>query len=163
QIKGILGVDYVLGFNSGRSAIEVALRALPLNQGDEVIVPSFCCLAAVLPIIRAGCIPVFADVDETLNIDPEKIPDLISAKTRALSAPSQGDFHTLSRLIRFVMLRRLRKATLPFYAAYEHLSTRFSPPKDSDDYEIRQIANVDAALGLVQLSKLDELIEKRAR
>src|SRR5437870_8016209 len=207
KIKGILGVAYVLGFNSGRSAIEVAIRALGLNQGDEVIVSSFCCLGAVLPILRAGCIPVFADVDDTLNIDPEKISCLISGRTRAilvphlfgrpariddisrlaqehslfviddaaqafgatlygkpvggfgdvgivsfgpgktlvatgggvlvtnhrevflkaraLSAPSQGDFHTLSRLIRFVMFRRLRRATLPFYAAYEHFSTKF--------------------------------------
>src|SRR5438094_1478706 len=87
KIKGILGADYVLGFDSGRSAIEVALRALDLNPGDEVIVPSFCCLGAVLPIIRSGCSPVFADVDDTLNIDPEKIPGLISRKTRAILVP----------------------------------------------------------------------------
>ena len=243
RIGAILHAEYVLSFNSGRSAIEVALRALDLSPGDEVIVPSFCCLRAVLPITRSGCVPVFADVDDTLNIDPETISGLCSPKTRAILVPhlfgrparidaicrfaterslfviddaaqafgatlhaqplggygdvgivgfgpgktlvataggmlvtnrrdlflraqalsaSRPDDSHLSRLFHFVLQRRFRRATLPLYVAYERFARRFAAPQDPDAYEIRAMANVDAAIGLVQLSKMDEMIEKRA-
>src|ERR1051325_9752576 len=87
RIGAILHAEYVLSFNSGRSAIEVALRALDLSPGDEVIVPSFCCLRAVLPITRSGCVPVFRAVDDTRTSARDTVPGLCSPKTLPIRVP----------------------------------------------------------------------------
>ena len=58
----------VVGASSGRAAIYAALRALELPPGSEVIVPSYACWGLVAPVLRAGLRPVFADVDDQLNL-----------------------------------------------------------------------------------------------
>jgi dTDP-4-amino-4,6-dideoxygalactose transaminase len=67
------------------SALELATHLLNLKPGDEVIVPSYTFVSTVNPIIMAGAMPIFAEIDrETLNIDPADIRNKIGPKTKAI-------------------------------------------------------------------------------
>jgi dTDP-4-amino-4,6-dideoxygalactose transaminase len=71
--------------SSGTHALELMMRALPLEPGDEVIVPSFTFVSAANAVILAGGRPVLADVDtETLNLDPRDAASRVTGRTRAV-------------------------------------------------------------------------------
>lgn len=79
------GVNYCIGVANGTDALAIALRALGVKYGDEVITVSHSAVATVAAIEMIGAIPVFADIDsDTRCIDPTKIESLISAKTKAI-------------------------------------------------------------------------------
>lgn len=71
-------------FNSGRSALYAILKIFGLGKGDKVILQSFTCVAVPDPIIWVGAEPVFVDIDELLNLDPEAIEKHIDTKTKAI-------------------------------------------------------------------------------
>jgi dTDP-4-amino-4,6-dideoxygalactose transaminase len=80
-----LGRCYVHAVNSGTSANEASVAGLGVQPGDEVICPATAPIFVSLPVFAAGCIPVFADVDErTLIISPEGIEACISERARAV-------------------------------------------------------------------------------
>lgn len=80
-----LGAKYVIGVNSGTDSIAIALKALGIKTGDEVITTSHTATPTVAAIRIAGAIPVFADIDgNTLNIDPALIEKKITSKTKAI-------------------------------------------------------------------------------
>lgn len=87
QICSKLNVKFCIATNSGREAIELALKALGLKEGDGVILPSFLCLSALMPILRIGCQPQFVDIDENFNISPESVIQNITSNTRAILMP----------------------------------------------------------------------------
>ncbi|MCJ0538733.1 DegT/DnrJ/EryC1/StrS family aminotransferase [Enterococcus cecorum] len=78
------GSKYALCVSSGTAALKVAINSLDLDIGDEIILPSFGYIATANAIISSNCIPVFADVDNSLNISPDSIESLISEKTKAI-------------------------------------------------------------------------------
>ena len=79
------GSAYGIGVNSGTDALYLALRALGINPGDEVIIPSFTFIATALGISSIGAKPVLVDVEEdTFNVDPKKIKEAITDKTRVI-------------------------------------------------------------------------------
>lgn len=80
------GVPYAVASSSGTAAIHVALGALDLNPGDEVITAPITDLGTIIPILYQSAIPVFADIDETYNIDPADVERKITADTRAIIA-----------------------------------------------------------------------------
>jgi dTDP-4-amino-4,6-dideoxygalactose transaminase len=81
------GARYAVGVASGTEALWLALRALPLAEGDEVIVPSLTASATVAAIVEAGGVPVFVDSREAdLNLDPALLPGCLSERTRAVVA-----------------------------------------------------------------------------
>ena len=67
--------------NSGTGALEIALYALGVGSGDEVIVPGFMWISSISAIIRAGAIPVLVDSDQTLGIDTKDLKEKISERT----------------------------------------------------------------------------------
>ena len=73
--------------NLGRSAIQIALEAMKLPGGSEVLLPSFACTGVVMPVIQAGLRPVFIDVDEHFNARLESILEADSPKVRAVIVP----------------------------------------------------------------------------
>ncbi len=78
-------VAFTTGISNGLDALHLALLALGIGKGDEVIVPSNTYIATVLAISYSGATPVFCEPDEgTFNIDPQKIPPLITPKTKAV-------------------------------------------------------------------------------
>lgn len=79
------GTEYAIALTNGTVALDVALKALGIGQGDEVIVTSRTFLASVSCIVTAGAVPVFADIDpNSQNITAETIRPVITSKTRAI-------------------------------------------------------------------------------
>jgi 8-amino-3,8-dideoxy-alpha-D-manno-octulosonate transaminase len=75
---------YVLGVTSGTAALIVAVAALGIGPGDEVILPAWTWYACYDAIVLAGALPVFAEVDKSLNIDPDDIEHRITPHTKAI-------------------------------------------------------------------------------
>lgn len=74
----------VVSLNSGTSALELAYILAGVGPGDEVITPVLTCTATNLPLVHRGAKIVFADINDTLNIDPEDVERKITAKTKAI-------------------------------------------------------------------------------
>ena len=79
------GARYAVGVNSGTDAMVLALKAIELQKGDEVIVPASTFISTANVVAYFGGIPVFVDVEpDTLNIDPGKIERIITKNTKAI-------------------------------------------------------------------------------
>lgn len=78
------GVKYVIACANGTDAIEIALRALGVGAGDEVIVPALTWISTAEAVSSLGAKPVFVDIDEYYSIDVAKIEKAITKKTKAI-------------------------------------------------------------------------------
>ena len=75
--------------NSGSSALYLAVELLGLQPGDEIITPAVTFSTDIAPIVRAGLVPVFVDVErDTYNVDVAAIEEMIGPRTRAILAPN---------------------------------------------------------------------------
>ena len=79
-----LGSQYCVGVNSGLDALILAVRALNIGPGDEVIVPANTYIASVLGITENGATPVFVEPDEMFCLDAEKVEAAITSRTKAI-------------------------------------------------------------------------------
>ncbi|MDD5728536.1 MAG: DegT/DnrJ/EryC1/StrS family aminotransferase [Victivallales bacterium] len=77
-------VKHALTVNSGTSALICALAAMGVGPGDEVIVPAYTWVASALAPLAVGAVPVMADINETLTIDPDDIERKITKYTKAI-------------------------------------------------------------------------------
>lgn len=81
-----IGSNYCIGLNSGLDALSLALRALDIGPGDEVVVQANTYIATVLAITGNGARPVLVEPDAYHGIDPDKLEGAISEKTKAIIA-----------------------------------------------------------------------------
>lgn len=85
-----VGAPHAVAVSSCTTALHLALLALGVRSGDEVICPSFSFIATANCIVHAGGTPVFVDIDpDTYNLDPRRIEDAITPRTRAILAVHQ--------------------------------------------------------------------------
>lgn len=79
------GVKHAVGCADGTNSLLLALAALDVGPGDEVIVPPFTFFATLGSVMRLGATPVFADIDPlTYNLDPDQFADKITPRTKAV-------------------------------------------------------------------------------
>jgi dTDP-4-amino-4,6-dideoxygalactose transaminase len=79
------GAKFAVGCGSGTDALVLALDALGVGRGDEVIVPPFTFFASASAVARVGATPVFADIDPvTYNLDPSQVAAKVTGRTRAV-------------------------------------------------------------------------------
>lgn len=84
RFAGLCGTRFAIGVASGTDALLLALRAMDIDHGAEVITPPNSFVATASAIVVAGARPVFVDVCEDLNIDPDAIEAAITPRTRAI-------------------------------------------------------------------------------
>jgi 8-amino-3,8-dideoxy-alpha-D-manno-octulosonate transaminase len=79
-----IGAEYCHLCSSGTAALSIALASCGVGAGDEVIVPPFTFIATIEAVLNAGAVPVFAEIDETLCLDPEAVSAAITPRTKAV-------------------------------------------------------------------------------
>jgi perosamine synthetase len=85
KLSDYTGASQVVAVNTGTSALHLALEALGVGPGDEVILPSFTFVSDPMAVRMCGATPVFGDIDpETLNLDPGCVESLITEDTKAV-------------------------------------------------------------------------------
>ena len=84
EYASFLGIAHCVGLNSGLDALTLALRALDIGPGDEVILPANTYVATALAVTANGAQPVFVDSDEYYNIDVNLIERAVTSKTRCI-------------------------------------------------------------------------------
>jgi UDP-2-acetamido-2-deoxy-ribo-hexuluronate aminotransferase len=142
------GVPHAIACSSGTDAILLALMALELKPGDEVIIPDFTFFATAEMISLIGGVPVIADIlPDTYNLDPRKVEEKINKKTRGIIAVSLygqcPDFDDLAEIASKHGLFLLEDAAQSFGAMYkgrkscsltEIATTSFYPAKPLGAY-----------------------------
>ncbi len=104
-----LGVKHALGVTSGTTALFTAMAALEIGPGDEVILPAWTWYADYDAIVLSGALPVFAEIDESLAIDPGGIEHRITPRTKAI-VPShlQGGTADMAPILAIARRHKLR-------------------------------------------------------
>ncbi len=100
---------YCLGVTSGTAALQTAMAALEIGPGDEVILPAWTWHSCYTAIVLAGGLPVFAEIDESFNIDPKDIEKHVTPHTRAIIAVHlQGNPADMDPILAIARKHRLR-------------------------------------------------------
>ncbi|MER1967190.1 aminotransferase class I/II-fold pyridoxal phosphate-dependent enzyme [Castellaniella sp. GW247-6E4] len=106
--KTAFGHRHALGVSSGTAALSIAMSALEIGPGDEVMVPGYLWVSCVSAIVRAGAIPRLVDIDDTFCLDPEDLERKIGPHTRAvLCVHMSGAPGRIDRIARFCRDRGL--------------------------------------------------------
>ena len=84
ELARFLGVKYAVAVGSGTGALQVALAALGVGPGQEVIVPAYMWVSVAAAVVNQGAIPVLADIDETFCMDPADLEKRITARTSGI-------------------------------------------------------------------------------
>jgi 8-amino-3,8-dideoxy-alpha-D-manno-octulosonate transaminase len=100
---------YALAVTSGTAALQCAINAVEVGPGDEVILPAWTWHSCYTAILFAGGLPVFAEIDESFNIDPDDIEHRITPRTKAIMAVHlQGNPADLDRIVAITRKHNLR-------------------------------------------------------
>src|SRR5690349_12343244 len=95
-----MGTRYALAVTSGTAALQCAVNALEVGPGDEVILPAWTWHSCYTAILLAGGLPVFAEIDESFNIDPNDIEHRITPHTKAVMVVHlQGNAADMDRIL----------------------------------------------------------------
>ena len=117
----------VFSFNSGRSALYFILRAFGIEKDDEVIIQAFTCVAVPEPVMWLGAKPIYADIDQSLNIDPGLLEKLITPKTRVIIVQHTfgvpANINAIKKITRKYNLRLIEDCCHALGAEYENKKT----------------------------------------
>jgi dTDP-4-amino-4,6-dideoxygalactose transaminase len=84
EAAAAISVDYALMVNSGTSALIAGLIGLRVGPGDEVVVPAYTFIATAAAVAMVGAVPVIAEIDESLGLDPDDFERKITPRTKAV-------------------------------------------------------------------------------
>ena len=125
EFKKYLGIEYAISFNSGRSGLMAILKAMEIKEGDEILLQAFTCNSAVNPILHFGAKPVFVDIDETINLDPEDLKKKITKKSKVIMI--QHTFGWPAKIDEISKIARENNLYLIEDCAHS-LGAKYSPP-----------------------------------
>jgi 8-amino-3,8-dideoxy-alpha-D-manno-octulosonate transaminase len=109
QFAARMQTRYALALTSGSAALQVAMAALQIGPGDEVILPAWTWYSCYNAVVLAGALPVFAEVDASLNLDPADVESKITSRTKAIIAVhTLGSPCDMHRIIAVAQPRRIR-------------------------------------------------------
>ncbi|MCM5663617.1 DegT/DnrJ/EryC1/StrS family aminotransferase [Galbibacter mesophilus] len=116
-------VEHAQLVSSGTSALTVALASAGIGAGDEVIMPTFTFVASFESIVAIGAVPVLVDVDDTLTLDPKKVEEAITEKTKVVMpvhmCGSMADLKALASLCKKYNLLLLEDACQAIGGSFE--------------------------------------------
>lgn len=93
------GVKHCLCVSHGTAALQVAIAAMGVGPGDEVLVPGYFWASTVSAIVRSGAIPKLVDVDASFNMDPDDLEEKVSSRTKlAIIVPMGGVIGQIERV-----------------------------------------------------------------
>lgn len=104
NIAKFTGSKYCVGLGSGTSALYLSLKSLGIGPGDEVITTPLSWVVTTNAIVLTGAKPVFADINDDLNINPDKIENLITKKTKAIVP-----MHTSGHMCNMKQIQKIAK------------------------------------------------------
>ncbi len=90
EFAAFIGMKHCVMVSNGTTALQVALSALGVGPGDEVVMPGYFWVSTVGAVVRLGAIPVLADVDDSFNLDPDDLINKISERTKVVIVVPMG-------------------------------------------------------------------------
>jgi perosamine synthetase len=163
RLREFLGAKHVIAVNTGTAALHLAVAALELQDGDEVIVPSLTFIASVQAILATGARPVFCEVSkETLNIDVLDARQRVTERTRAIMPVHYGglacDMDELLALARERKIWVVEDAAHAFGSSYK--GRRIGTLGDVTCFSFDPIKNVTCGDGGAVVTDNDELARR---
>jgi 8-amino-3,8-dideoxy-alpha-D-manno-octulosonate transaminase len=165
EFGAYMGTKYALGVTSGTAALQVAMAALGIGPGDEVILPAWTWHSCFNAIVLAGGLPVIAEIDETFNIDPDDIERHITPRTKAIMvAHLQGNPCQIDRVVAIAKKHNLRLVE----DAAQSVGASFKGKKvgtfgDIGIYSLQQNKTITAGEGGAVVTNDPILFERAAR
>ncbi|MFC2126035.1 DegT/DnrJ/EryC1/StrS family aminotransferase [Bacteroidota bacterium] len=90
DFAAFIGMEHCVMVSNGTTALQVALSALGVGPGDEVVMPGYFWVSTVGAVVRLGAVPVLADVDDSFNLDPDDLINKISDRTKVVIVVPMG-------------------------------------------------------------------------
>ena len=162
QFAAFQHADYGVAVPNGTLALELALRALGIGEGDEVITTPYTFVATVTAILTVGAYPVFADIDlDTYTIDPQRVEAAITDRTRAIIpvhiAGQPADMGRMMAIARAHNLHVVEDACQAWGASWR--SQRVGAIGDLGAFSFQSSKNITAGEGGIVLTNNPELAE----
>ncbi len=109
KLKEYLNVPFVIACSNGSDALEVAIRALGIGSGDEVLVPALTWVSTAEAVIMSGAKPIFVDTDHNGLIDLEKLDSMYTQRTKAIiSVHLYGKMVDMEKLVSWSSQKNIR-------------------------------------------------------
>jgi 8-amino-3,8-dideoxy-alpha-D-manno-octulosonate transaminase len=109
EFSAYMQTKYTLAVTSGTAALQVAMAALEVGPGDEVIVPAWTWHSCFNAVVMAGALPVLAEIDTTFNLDPADVEKRITPRTKVLMAVHlQGNPARMDELLAIARKHKLK-------------------------------------------------------
>lgn len=152
---------YAVTVNNGTVAISIALLAAGVDAGDEVIMPPYTFIATATAALLIGAIPVFADVDESLLIDPDQVEAAITPATKAIIAVhiagAPANMTRLRQIAKTYKLTLIEDAAQAVAAKWEDQGV--GALGDLGTFSLQSSKNINSGEGGVIVSNDEELAD----
>ncbi len=156
---------HALAVTSGTAALHTAMAALEVGPGDEVILPAWTWYSCYNTVLQVGALPVFAEIDESFNIDPKSIESLITPQTKVLMAVhlqgNPADMDPILAIARKHNLKVLEDASQSVGASYK--GKPLGSMGDIGIYSLQQSKTITAGEGGALVTSDPYLFERACR
>jgi dTDP-4-amino-4,6-dideoxygalactose transaminase len=165
QFAAKTGARFALALSSGTAALECAIAALQIGPGDEVIMPAWTWHSDCTAVVRAGALPVFAEIDESFNLDPADIEARITPQTKAIIAVhlqgNPADLDPILAVARKHSLRVIEDCSQAVGASYK--GRRLGSVGDIGTYSHQESKTITSGEGGTLVSSDPVLFERAVR